>query len=84
MTEYLWILTVGLVMAFGLAAVFIGRLMAKTKQQPLPMPPASDEIVDVASAAITEAGDREQDMITEAGTDPRAAAALAALRRGKR
>ena len=50
----------------------------------LPMPPASAEDLQVAAEVIVEAGEREQGAITDAAKDPRAAAALAKLRRGKR
>ena len=89
MMEYLWILALGVGLALGLTGIFaFGRRLVKPKtgssRKPIPMPPASTEDLEVAAEVVADAGDREQGVITAAAAAPRAAAALAKLRRGKR
>ena len=87
MIEYLWMLALGVGLALGITGIFVfGRRIVKSKpaSKPIPMPPASDADLQVAAEVIVEAGEREQGSITDAAKDPRAAAALAKLRRGKR
>ena len=55
----------------------------KDHQEPIPMPPATNPGVQVATEAILDAAERDEGII-EAAKDPRAAAKLAALRRGNR
>ena len=83
-TSALW---AGLAVGYLVLGVLIWRTFfrrADPAPAPLPMPPASDEDLQVAAEVIVEAGEREQGVIADAAKDPRAAAALAKLRRGKR
>ena len=77
----------GLALGYAVLAALVWRFLLskpKTPAEPIPMPPASDEDLQVAAEVIVEAGEREQEVVTDAAADPRAAAALAKLRRGKR
>ena len=67
-------------------AIVVWRFVVRRKrdhQEPIPMPPASSPGVQVATDAILDAAERDEGII-EAAKDPRAAAKLAALRRGNR
>ena len=81
------VLWAGLALGYAVLAALVWRfLLSKPKApaKPIPMPPASDEDLQVAAEVLGDAGEREQGVITDAAKDPRAAAALAKLRRGKR
>ena len=81
-----WIAWGGLAAGYLVLASVVWRFVFRRKrdhQEPIPMPPASSPGVQVATAAILDAAERDEGSI-EAAKDPRAAAKLAALRRGNR
>ena len=81
-----WIAWAALAAGYLVVAIVVWRFIFHRKQdhqEPIPMPPASSPGVQVATDAILDAAERDGGII-EAAKDPRAAAKLAALRRGKR
>ena len=81
-----WIVWGGLAAGYLVLAIVVWRFVFRRKrdhQEPIPMPPASSPGVQVATDAILDAAERDKGII-EAAKDPRAAAKLAALRRGNR
>ena len=81
-----WIAWGVLAAGYLVLGIVVWRFIFRAKQddrEPIPMPPASSPGVQVATDAILDAAERDQDII-DAATDPRSAAKLAALRRGNR
>ena len=81
-----WIVWGGLAAGYLVLAIVVWRFVFRRKrdhEEPIPMPPASSPGVQVATDAILDAAERDEGII-EAAKDPRAAAKLAALRRGNR
>ena len=81
-----WLAWGALAAAYLVLGIIVWRFIFRAKQderEPIPMPPATNPGIQVATDAILDAAERDQDII-DAATDPRAAAKLAALRRGNR
>ena len=81
-----WLAWGALATAYLVLGIIVWRFIFRAKQderEPIPMPPDTNPGIQVATDAILDAAERDQDVI-DAAKDPRAAAKLAAIRRGRR